>query len=94
MPGKRRQFSREFKEEAVRLVGESGRPLSVIARELGIRPEQLREWRGQVRRAKPVIGSASTEAEEVQRLRQELELTRQERDFLKKAAAFFAKESR
>ena len=43
MPGKRRQFSREFKEEAVRLVGESGRPLSVIARELGIRPEQLRE---------------------------------------------------
>jgi transposase-like protein len=36
MPGKRRQFSREFKDEAVRLVVESGRPLSVIARELGI----------------------------------------------------------
>lgn len=91
MAGKRRQFSREFKEEAVRLVVESGRPLSVIARELGIRPEQLREWRGQVRRLKPAVPA---EAEELQRLRQELELTRQERDFLKKAAAFFAKESR
>ena len=91
MPGKRRQFSREFKEEAVRLVVESGRPLSVIARELGIRPEQLREWRGQVRRPKPTVPA---EAAELQRLRQELELTRQERDFLKKAAAFFARESR
>lgn len=91
MPGKRRQFSREFKEEAVRLVVESGRPLSVIARELGIRPEQLREWRGQVRRPRPAVPA---EAEELRRLRQELELTRQERDFLKKAAAFFAKESR
>jgi transposase len=89
MPGKRRQFSREFKEEAVRLVVESGRPLSVIARELGIRPEQLREWRGQVRRPRPAVPA---EAEELQRLRQELELTRQERDFLKKAAAYFAKE--
>ena len=94
MPGKRRQFSREFKEEAVRLVAESGRPLTVIARELGIRPEQLREWRGQVRKTKPVVVPATSDAEELRRLRQELELTRQERDFLKKAAAFFAKESR
>jgi transposase len=93
MPGKRRQFSREFKEEAVRLVVESGRPLSVIARELGIRPEQLREWRGQVKRPTPAV-PANAAAEELRRLRQELELTRQERDFLKKAAAFFAKESR
>lgn len=93
MAGKRRQFSREFKEEAVRLITESGRPLTVIARELGIRPEQLREWRGQVKR-KPAVGPASAEAAELERLRQELEVTRQERDFLKKAAAFFAKESR
>ncbi len=45
MPGKRRQFSREFKEEAVRLWAESGRPLAQIARELTIRAEQLRRWR-------------------------------------------------
>ncbi len=93
MPGKRRQFSREFKEEAVRLLAESGRPLTHVARELALRPEQLREWRRQFGTSTPAA-PASSEVEEVRRLRRELELTRQERDFLKKAAAFFAKESR
>jgi|GEM_PF-3251892 transposase-like protein len=40
MPGKRRQFRQEFKEEAVRLLAESGRPLTPVARELALRPEQ------------------------------------------------------
>ena len=93
MPGKRRQFSREFKEEAVRLLAESGRPLTHVARELALRPEQLREWRRQFG-TRTSVAPASSEAEELRRLRRELELTRQERDFLKKAAAFFAKESR
>jgi len=93
MPGKRRQYSREFKEEAVRLLAESGRPLTHVARELALRPEQLREWRRQVGTSTPAA-PASSEAEELRRLRRELEVTRQERDFLKKAAAFFAKESR
>jgi len=93
MPGKRRQFSREFKEEAVRVLAESGRPLAQVARELGLRPEQLREWRRQIGPT-PSAAPAGSEAEEVRRLRRELEVTRQERDFLKKAAAFFAKESR
>lgn len=93
MSEKRRQFSQEFKEEAVRLAAASGRPLTHIARELNIRTEQLRRWRhklgGEARQAE-----GRPESEEVRRLRRELELTRQERDFLKKAAAFFAKESR
>ncbi len=93
MPGKRRQFSREFKEEAVRLWAESGRPLAQIARELTVRTEQLRRWRRQLGTVKPDRAMGS-EAEELRRLRRELEITRQERDFLKKAAAFFAKESR
>lgn len=93
MPGKRRQFSREFKEEAVRLLAESGRPLTHVARELALRPEQLREWRRQFGTQGPATPTSS-EAEELRRLRRELEITRQERDFLKKAAAFFAKESR
>ena len=93
MPEKRRQFSREFKQEAVRLAAESGRPLTHIARELTIRTEQLRRWRRQLGETKPAA-SGGTDSEEVRRLRRELELTRQERDFLKKAAAFFAKESR
>jgi transposase len=95
MATKRRQFSREFKEEAVRLWTESGRPLSQIARELTIRTEQLRRWRRQLGAVKAEQGAKpETEAQELRRLRRELELTRQERDFLKKAAAFFAKESR
>jgi len=93
MPGKRRQFSREFKVEAVRVLAESGRRLSEVARELGIRPEQLREWRRQFGTETPAP-PASAETDELRRLRRELEITRQERDFLKKAAAFFAKESR
>src|SRR6266699_599727 len=91
MATKRRQFSREFKEEAVRLWAESGRPLAQIARELTVRTEQLRRWRPG--KAAPAA-APETEAQELRRLRRELEITRQERDFLKKAAAFFAKESR
>ena len=95
MATKRQQFSREFKEEAVRLWAESGRPLAQIARELTVRTEQLRRWRRQLGAVKADPAAArETEAQELRRLRRELELTRQERDFLKKAAAFFAKESR
>jgi transposase len=95
MATKRRQFSREFKEEAVRLWAETGRPLAQIARELSVRTEQLRRWRHQLGIGKPDRAARpETEAQELRRLRRELEITRQERDFLKKAAAFFAKESR
>jgi transposase len=90
---KRRQFSREFKQEAVRLWAESGRPLTHIARELAVRTEQLRRWRRQFEGARPEA-APRPESAELRQLRRELELTRQERDFLKKAAAYFAKESR
>jgi transposase len=87
----RRRFSREFKVEAVRLVTEEGR------RDLDISPSVLRRWRQQLD-ADPGgafgHGQAVTDADELTRLRRELAQVRQERDFLKKAAAFFAKESR
>jgi transposase len=92
--GKRRLFTPEFKDEAVRLVLESGRPISQVARELGVRPDQLRHWKQEFTRARvasPPPGE--TPEQEVRRLRRELAVVRQERDFLKKAAAFFAKES-
>lgn len=95
MAGHRRKFSPEFKLEAVRLVTEGGRPLVQVARELAVRPEQLRGWKRQLEAAGAVTPRVRTESaeEENRRLRRELDVVRQERDFLKKAAAFFAKGS-
>jgi transposase len=102
MASKRRQFSREFKLEAVRLVQSGEKPLKQVARELGIRVDTLRTWteqtEGRVGMSAgdvfPGNGKRTSQEEEVAALRRELELVKQERDFLKKAAAYFAKESR
>ena len=89
----RRAFSPEFKQEAVRPVTELGRPVSPVARELSLRPEQLRGWkklliaRGEA--TAPV--RVETAEEEVRRLRRELAVLRLEHEFLGKAAAFFAR---
>jgi transposase len=92
---KRRSFTPEFRHEAVRLALESDRPLSEIARELQIRPDQLRHWKQQLTRAAGAPPPRGETAEqELRRLRRDVEVLRQERDFLKKAAAFFAHESR
>jgi transposase len=95
--GKRRSYTPEFKQEAVRLVTASGRPISQVARELRVRPDQLRHWKQQLARAEPdpPLGPAPGEPpeQELRRLRREVAVLRQEREFLKKAAAFFAKES-
>ena len=98
----RRVFTAEFKQEAVRLLETrraSGGSLSAVARELGLRPAQLREWAEQTARARSapvtaVSASGETLAQEVRRLRRENATLRQEAEFAKKAAAFFARESR
>lgn len=95
--GTRRQFTREFKLEALRMVTDGGRSLSAVARELGIRPDMLRSWRrqlGAARAAPEATGAVTSQDEEVRRLRREVERLTQERDFLKRATVFFAKESR
>lgn len=99
MGGKRRGFTREFKLEAVRLVSEGHEAVTAVAARLGIRPDMLRNWKRQVeglpRARKNVFmgaGKASGQEEELRRLRREVERLEQERDFLKKAAAYFAKE--
>lgn len=98
MSEKRRQFTREFKLEAVRLV-KKGQSVSSVAAALGIRPDMLRNWRRQVdssgSSAKEVFrghGRVTSQEEELRRLRRELAQVTDERDFLKKAAAYFAKE--
>jgi transposase len=93
----RRKFSDEFKQEAVRLANEGRRPMTEIAKELGIRADLLGKWRADAdeRASRPEVdGTPLTKDEEIRRLKRELELARQERDFLKKATAYFAKESR
>lgn len=95
----RRSFGMEFKREAVRLMLErrrAGVSLAQIGRELDVRPDQLRVWAEQLgeNTASEPGEAPGSDAAEIRRLRRELETVRQERDFLKKAAAFFAKESR
>ena len=89
----RRAFTPEFKQEAVRQVTELGRPVSQVARELSLRPEQLRGWKQQLvaRGAVAAPVRVETAEEEVRRLRRELAVLRQEHEFLGKAAAFFAR---
>jgi len=91
----RRQHTAEFKAQAVRLVEQTGRPAAVVARELGVHPEVLRAW---MRAAPdpPTARGAADESLEVEnrRLRQENAQLRDERDLLKKAAAYFANASR
>jgi transposase len=103
--GKRRFFSAEFKLEAVRRMQErraAGVSLSQIGREMGVRPDMLRAWAKQAgeragaapRDVFPGQGHLPTEEEELRRLQRENARLQQEVEFLKKAAAYFARESR
>jgi len=88
----RRKFSPEFKQEAVDLVRRTGKSANQIANELGISQTSLSRWlRGSV--DNPGGNNSFSIQEENQRLRQEVERLKMERDILKKATAFFAKES-
>ena len=92
----RRRFTDEFKLEAVRLIRKSGRPVAQVARELGISDNVLYRWRSEQQQIESQGGtrqSVRTEQDELTRLKRENETLRKERDFLKRAAAFFARES-
>jgi transposase len=97
MTRKRKRYSSEFKVEAVRQLARSDKPITQVARELGLKPDLLYRWKREQENPDagviPEPGQGS-EAAENQRLRRELERVTQERDFLKKAAAYFAQESK
>jgi transposase len=89
----RRTFSEEFKREAVRLVDTSGLTIKQVAGDLGIGLSTLTRWLRIYRDQELLSGPHDDVDKELARLRKENELLRQERDLLKKATAFFAKET-
>ncbi len=92
----RRSFSDEFKAGAVRLVLEEGKTVGAAARDLDLSESALRKWVEQARadRTQGKTGLTTAEREELARLRKELRIVQEEREILKKATAFFAKQSR
>ncbi len=93
----RRSFTKEFKQEAVRLVTEGGQSIAQVARDLGIRDTILGRWKKEVEQyqagAFPGKGQLPPDEAELRQLRRENERLRMERDILKKAAAIFSKDS-
>lgn len=92
----RRSYSPEYKQEAVRLVQQSDVSVSDIARNLGINDNMLRRWVKQAaepgKRTFP--GHGNPRDEKIAQLERELRQVKKERDFLREAATFFAKESK
>jgi transposase len=92
----RRQFDDDFKAQAVRLVLDEGKTVGSVARDLDLTETALREWvtRARADRTGGKTGLTTTEREELARLRKENRILQEEREILKKAAAFFAKHQR
>jgi transposase-like protein len=96
---RRQTFSREFKLEAIRLLEEGKKPAADIARELGIRRNQLYKWKEQRDKQGVAVfpgegrrSDKSSDSEEIARLKSEVARVKEENEILKKAAAFFARE--
>jgi transposase len=91
-------YTKEFKQEAVRLAQTSGKPITQVARELGISDTRVHQWRKELAEngpeAFPGKGHQTQLEEENRRLKRENEILRQEREILKKAMSIFSRESR
>lgn len=92
----RRSYSDEYKAGAVRLVLDEGKSVAAAARDLGVTESALRTWveRARADRTQGRTGLTTAEREELARLRKENRILYEEREILRKAAAFFAKERR
>ena len=92
----RRQFSEEYKAGAVRLVLDEGKSIGAVARELDLTASAVGLWvkHAQAERTKGKSGLMKEEREDLARLRKEVRILAEEREILKKATAFFAKQSR
>lgn len=93
---KRRKFTEQQKTEAVKIVRKSGKPVAVVARELDLTPSALGAWvkQAEIDEGRGPAGALTTEEKaELATLRRDVKRLSQENAFLKKASAFFAKES-
>ena len=92
----RRRFDDDFKAQAVRLVLDEGKSVGSVARDLDLTETVLRDWvkRARADRTSGKTGLTTPEREELARLRKEVRILREEREILRKAAAFFATERR
>ena len=94
------RYTKEFKLEAIRLLDSGDKPASEIAMELGVKRTLLYRWRDQVKESGDLAFSGTTgrprndQLSEVSRLKKELKDVTEERDILKKAAAYFARDLR
>ena len=88
-------YTAEFKRESVRLAQRSGKPITHVARELGISDTSIHQWRKELTEhsseAFPGSGHQTAQEEEVRRLKRELDMVKQERDILKKALGIFSR---
>jgi transposase len=87
-----KQYPKEFKEEAVALVRDQGYSVAEASKSLGVATNLLYRWKGQQEQLSTNQGLAEAERTELQRLRKENKELRMEKEILKKASAFFAKE--
>ena len=94
MGSTRRRFTPEFKDEAVKLVINTGRPVATVARELGLNEQSLGRWVNAFKARQAGVGTALSEADQAElvRLRKENAELKLDRAFLKKASLFFAQE--
>jgi transposase len=94
MPEKRNKYDREFREGAVRIVKETGKPIAQIARDLGINEGTLGNWVARDREARQGSdGLSASEVVELKRLRAEVAELRMERDVLKRSVVLWVKEA-
>ena len=92
----RKRYTKQFKEEALRLVSQEGVSLTQVAQDLGLDASILRWWRKEAGQQGPKAfrGHGYARDEELAQLKRELGRVKRERDFLRDAAAYFAKESK
>ena len=90
----RKQYTREFKHEAVRLITEQGLSIAQVARDLGINDNLLSRWKKELAQQgqQAFPGQGRAQEDELARLRREVEVLRREREILKKAVGIFSQQ--